>query len=107
MTPSTHTLQALGRPDLQALQCAQGQLGRSAIVAHQAHVAACGKRGLDTLAGIADHMGTGHGQVVAEDHAVETQLATQDVLQPATRESRRLFIDLRVDDCLLYTSRCV
>ena len=42
-------------------------------------------------------MGAGHRQVVAEDHALELQLAAQNILQPAPRESSRLAVDLRVD----------
>ena len=98
MTTPAHALQTLSWPDLQALQCAEGQLGGSAIVAYQAHVTAGCKGRLDTLAGIADHMRSSHGQVIAEDHTVETQLTAQDVLQPATGEARWLLIDLRIDD---------
>ncbi|MCY1546185.1 hypothetical protein D9M68_821710 [compost metagenome] len=42
-------------------------------------------------------MGAGHGQVIAEDHPIETQLATQDVLQPTPRETGGPSIDLRIN----------
>ncbi len=43
-------------------------------------------------------MGTGHGQVITENHPIELQFAAQDVLQPATREAGRLVIHLRVNN---------
>lgn len=86
MTPPTHTLQALSRPDLQALQCAEGQFGRAPVVTHQPHVTAGCESRLDTFSGVAGHVRTRHGQIIAEDHAIEAQLAAQDVLQPATEK---------------------
>ena len=56
------------------------------------------QRRLDATGSIANHMGTSHGQVITEDHTLETQLATQDVLQPAPRETSRAGVYLRVDN---------
>ncbi len=93
-----HPCNARRRLDLQTLGGTQGQFGGCAVVAHQAHVAAGGQRRFDTAGGIAHHVGTGHGQVVAENHPVELQFAPQDVLQPAPREARRLGIDLWINN---------
>ena len=98
MTTAKHALEARRRCHSQTLQGAERQLGRSAVIAHQAHIAPRSQGRLDTLAGIADHMGTGHGQIVAENHTLEAQLAAQDVLQPAPGEASRVLVNLRIDD---------
>ncbi|MNZ73174.1 hypothetical protein D3C78_915790 [compost metagenome] len=85
------------RFDLQALGRCQRKLGCCPVIAHQAHVTAGAQRRLDSTGRVTDHMGTGHGQVVTEDHPIETQLAAQDVLQPAPGETGRLVVDLWID----------
>ncbi|MNE07041.1 hypothetical protein D3C80_996460 [compost metagenome] len=95
---AAHPRNALGRLDLQTLGSAQGQFGGRTVVAHQAHVATGSQRRFDTAGGIADHVSARHGQVVTEDHAIELQLATQDVLQPAAGEAGGLGIDLWIND---------
>jgi hypothetical protein len=95
---AAHPGNSCGRLYLHALRGAQGQFGSSAVIAHQAHVATGAQCGFDAAGGVADHMGAGHRQVVAEDHAVELQFAAQDVLQPAPGETGGLRIDLWIDD---------
>ena len=75
----------------------QRLLGRSAIIAYQQHVAAGRQRRIDPLRHAAHRMGTGHGQIIAEDYPAKAQLSAQDVLQPTTGEAGGQTVHRRID----------
>ncbi len=67
------------------------------MIADQYHVAARIQRGARALRDRARDAGAFHAEIVAEDHALEAELAAQDVLQPVAREAGGVGIDLRVN----------
>ena len=79
------------------IQPLQQFIRRFRFVAHQHHVATRIQRGFRALHDAARDSRAFHAQIVAEDAALETQLAAQDIFQPDRREPRRTAVHFWID----------
>ncbi|KAF4562043.1 hypothetical protein HBJ16_000365 [Pseudomonas sp. CES] len=96
-TEASHPSKARRWLDFQALRSQQSELCRSPVITYQAHVTSRTESSLDATSNISDHMGTGHGQIITENHAIEAKLPPENVLKPAPRKTGGLTIDLGID----------
>ena len=83
------------RPGLQPLHHLDHTLP---VVAHQNHVAPRFERRKRTTEVIAADRGGSHVEIVAEHDSPKAKLATKDISDPATRETRRAVIQTSIDD---------